>query len=57
MSLLYAATDVDPVWMFVLAVIAFVCGIVLVVQTLKAVNLAGVGLTAIGLAGMLAWWP
>jgi hypothetical protein len=52
-----ARADVDVGWLFALAVLATVCGVVGIVQNLKAINLVAVGLTAIGVAGMLAWWP
>ena len=58
-AVLLAATDVDPVWFFVLAVVGFVCGVVVTVASWRVFPMVvvGVGLAAISFAGMLAWWP
>lgn len=52
--------DVDSVWYFIFALVGLVCGIVAGVMSWRhhtMILLLSIGLTAISLAGVLAWWP
>lgn len=43
-------------WGFVLALVGVILGVVVLVQS-RATNLLAWGVIAVGLAGVLVWWP
>jgi hypothetical protein len=53
---MFAAADVDPVIFCILAAVAFVLGVVLLVQS-RLQSLVGWAIASVALAGVLAWWP
>lgn len=52
-----AAADVDLIWLFILATLAFGLSVVVIVQTFRATPLLAFATALISFAGMLAWWP
>lgn len=54
--MMFAAADVDPIFMFVLALTGFILGAIVVFQS-RFTQILGFGLMAICGAGILAWWP
>lgn len=55
--MIFAAADVDLVWLFILAALAFGLAVIAVVQSLRSVPLVAVAVALVSFAGMLAWWP
>jgi O-antigen ligase len=46
----------NPDWGFVLSLVGTILGVITLVQT-RLANLLAWGVVAIGLAGVVVWWP
>lgn len=54
--MIFAAADIDPIFLFVLALVGLICGVIAAFQSGWRAIIAW-GLIAIAGAGVLAWWP
>ena len=46
----------NPDWGFVLSLVGMILGVIVLAQT-RLANLLAWGVVAVGLAGVLVWWP